>query len=276
MYSRNRGLIDEVEQQLLATRCIAIPGLGGVGGIHTATFARLGIGRFHLADLDLFEEANFNRQFGASVDTVGRAKVEVMAEWVAKINPESEVVSFPEGIHAGNIDAFLDGVDLVVDGLDFFALDARRLLFREAAERGIYVITAGPIGFSCAMLVFDPRGTTFDDYFDIHDGQEVFDQRLRFALGLTPRATQLAYMDLGHVDLRSGKGPSLALATDLCAGMAATEAIRILLKRGRPPCAPRYFQFDPYCRIYKKGVMPWGNRNPIQRAKLWYLRRKLG
>lgn len=276
MYSRNRGLIDEAEQRLLSARCVAIPGLGGVGGIHVATLARLGIGRFHLADLDVFEAANFNRQFGASVDTVGRAKVEVMAEWVGKVNPATVVASFPEGIDAENIDAFLDGVDVVVDGLDFFALDARRLLFREAARRGIYVITAGPIGFSCAMLIFDPEGISFDHYFAIRDGMDEFEQRLRFALGLTPRATQLAYMDLGHVDLRSGKGPSLALATDLCAGMAATEAIRILLGRGRPRCAPRYFQFDPYRWIYKKGVMPWGNRNPIQRAKLWYLRWKLG
>jgi len=275
-FSRNLGLLTAREQGQLATSRVAIPGLGGVGGIHVTTLARLGIGRFHLADPDTFEVVNFNRQFGATMETVGRAKVEVMAEWVGKVNREAEVVSFPEGIHAGNIDCFLDGVDIVIDGLDFFALDARRLLFREAARRGLYVITAGPIGFSCAMLVFDPRGITFDDYFDIHDGMEELEQRLRFALGLTPRATQLPYLDLAHVDLRAGKGPSLALATDLCAGMAAAEALRILLKRGRPRCAPRYFQFDPYRWIYKKGVMPWGNRNPIQRLKLAYLRRKLG
>jgi len=264
------------EADVLHHATIALPGLGGVGGIHVATLARLGIGRFHLADPDTFEVVNFNRQFGATVETVGRGKVEVMAEWVASVNPEAKVVSFPEGIHTANIDAFLDGADVVVDGLDFFALDARRLLFREAARRGLYVITAGPIGFSCAMLVFDPDGISFDDYFDIHDGMEELEQRLRFAVGLTPRATQLSYLDLAHVDLREGTGPSLALATDLCAGMAATEALRILLKRGRPRCAPRYFQFDPYRWIYKKGVMPWGNRNPIQRLKLAYLRRKLG
>jgi molybdopterin/thiamine biosynthesis adenylyltransferase len=260
----------------MAGLCVAIPGLGGVGGIHVATLARLGIGHFRLADLDTFEVANFNRQFGATMETVGRTKVVVTADWISTVNPEAEVVTFPEGIDAGNIDAFLDGADVVVDGLDFFALDARRLLFREAAKRGLYVVTAGPIGFSCAMLVFDPDGLSFDDYFDIRDGMEEFEQQLRFALGLTPRATQMTYMDLDHVDLRSGKGPSLALATDLCAGMAATEVVRILLRRGRPRCAPHYFQFDPYRRIYKKGYMPGGNRNPIQRIKLWYLRRKLG
>jgi len=275
-FRRNQGLLNEKEQDILNTSRVAIPGLGGVGGIHVATLARLGIGRLHIADPDIFETVNFNRQFGATLETAGRAKVEVMAEWVASVNPEAEVRSFPEGIHAGNIDAFLDDVDVVLDGLDFFALDARRMLFREAAMRGLYVITAGPIGFSCAMLIFDPNGISFDEYFDIHDGMNELEQRLRFAVGLTPRATQLVYLDLAHVNLRAGKGPSLVLATDLCAGMAATEAIRILLRRGRPRCAPRYFQFDPYRWIYKKGVMPWGNRNPIQRLKLAYLRRKLG
>jgi len=275
-FSRNLGLLTQQEQNAMNGLCVAIPGLGGVGGIHVATLTRIGIGRFHLADLDTFEVANFNRQFGATLETVEQAKVAITADWVASVNPEAEVVTFPEGIDAGNIDAFLDGADVVVDGLDFFALDARRLLFREAARRGLYVITAGPIGFSCAMLVFDPNGISFDDYFDIHDGMDVFEQRLRFGVGLTPRATQLTYLDLDHVDLRSGRGPSLALATDLCAGMATTEVVRILLRRGRPRCAPHYVQFDPYRRIYKRGYMPWGNRNPIQRTKLWYLRRKLG
>jgi molybdopterin/thiamine biosynthesis adenylyltransferase len=274
-FARNIGLLREDEQAVLATRCVAIPGLGGVGGIHAITLARLGIGRFRLADPDRFELANFNRQIGATLRTVGQPKIEVTAEWLATINPEAEVACYPEGIDTRNIGAFLDGADVVIDGLDFFALDARRLIFGEAARRGLYVITAGPIGFSCAMLVFDPNGMSFDDYFAIRDDQDESEQRLRFALGLTPRATQLAYMDMTKVNLRDGRGPSLALATNLCAGMAATEVTRILLKRGVPRCAPHYFQFDPYRWIYKRGYMPLGNRNPIQRAKLWYLRRKL-
>ena len=274
-FARNIGLLAEEEQALLATRCVAIPGLGGVGGVHAITLARLGIGRFRLADPDHFELANFNRQIGAALGTIGRSKIEVTAEWLSTVNPEAEVGCYSEGINAQNIGAFLDGADVVVDGLDFFALDARRLLCREAARRGIYFITAGPIGFSCAMLVFDPQGMGFDEYFAIADDQDASEQRLRFGLGLTPRATQLAYMDMTKVNLRDGRGPSLALATNLCAGMAATEVTRILLRRGAPRCAPHYFQFDPYRWIYKKGYMPLGNRNPIQRAKLWYLRRKL-
>jgi hypothetical protein len=81
-------------------------------------------------------------------------------------------------------------------------------------------------------------------------------------------------MGLSKTDFKAGTGPSLALATDLCAGIVATEAVRILLHRGRIRAVPHYVQFDAYRRIYKKGYVPWGNRNPIQRAKIWYLDRR--
>jgi hypothetical protein len=64
------------------------------------------------------------------------------------------------------------------------------------------------------------------------------------------------------------------VAIHLCAAMAATEAVTILLERGKPRCAPRYTQFDTLRRIYRRGFMPWGNRNPIQRLKLWLGRRR--
>lgn len=273
-FARNIGLLDENEQERLATRCVAIPGLGGVGGIHAITLARLGIGRFHLADPDHFELANFNRQYGATMATIGQAKTAVIAYQIRQINPEAEIRTFDEGVHDGNMDAFLRGADLVVDGLDFFALDIRRMLFRAAAATDLYVVTAGPVGFSCAMLIFSPDGMGVDEYFGFTAGQTETQQRNRFAVGLTPRATHLPYMGLSKTNFKAGTGPSLALATDLCAGMVATEAVRILLRRGRIRAVPHYVQFDAYRRIYKKGYLAWGNRNPIQRAKIWYLDRR--
>jgi tRNA A37 threonylcarbamoyladenosine dehydratase len=51
-FDRNIGWVTEPEQQLLRAKRIAIAGLGGVGGAHLLTLARLGIGGFHLADFD--------------------------------------------------------------------------------------------------------------------------------------------------------------------------------------------------------------------------------
>src|SRR3990167_6528215 len=76
-FSRNEGLISKEEQERLRSSRIAIPGLGGVGGVHLMTLARMGIERFHIADADQFSLANFNRQYGASVSNLGKNKTEV-------------------------------------------------------------------------------------------------------------------------------------------------------------------------------------------------------
>src|SRR5687768_16236474 len=78
-FSRNLGWVTEFEQAALGRKRVAIAGMGGVGGLHLLTLVRLGIGRFRIADFDHFELANFNRQAGAGMSTLGQPKVEVMA-----------------------------------------------------------------------------------------------------------------------------------------------------------------------------------------------------
>ena len=155
-FSRNIGWLTETEQQLLRSRRIAIAGLGGVGGSHLLTLTRLGIGRFNISDLDTFELANFNRQAGATLRQIGQPKVEVLAELALDINPQLDIRSFPEGINEENLDQFLEGVDLYVDGLDFFAIEARRAVFAACAQKEIPAITAAPLGMGAALLNFLP------------------------------------------------------------------------------------------------------------------------
>ena len=274
-FARHRGLISPDEQERLRRSTVAIVGMGGVGGIHLATLARLGIGGFHIADPDAFEVANFNRQYGANLRNLGRNKAEAMADEALAINPEIRIRTFAEAITPANVGAFLDGVDLFIDGIDFFALDARRLLFREARRRGIYAITAGPIGFSTAWIVFAPDGMSFDDYFDLRDGMERIDQLVAFIVGLTPKATHLPYFDLSQVDVRSGRGPSAALACHLCSGVAAAETVKVLLARSPIRPAPHFSQFDAYRGILRTGQLRWGNRSPFQRLKRRLLRKRL-
>ena len=99
-FSRNIGLFTLEEQDKLRRSHVAIAGMGGVGGVHLITLARTGIGNFTIADPDRFELANMNRQYGARVDTIGRSKVEVMAEGVRRINPEAIVRALNEPIGA--------------------------------------------------------------------------------------------------------------------------------------------------------------------------------
>ncbi len=274
-FARNIGLLSPGEQEKLSRSRIAIPGMGGVGGIHLINLIRTGFGRFHLADFDNFEPANINRQSGASVSSFGRAKLEVMIDQAVSINPYLEIKPFSSGLTPENINEFLQGTEVVLDGLDFFQFDIRRLLFKTARKKGIPVITAGPLGYSSALLVFSPDGMDFDTYFDVRRKMPEEEKYLRFAMGLAPRPTHIPYMDLGRVDLKGGAGPSLGIACQLCSALAVTEAVRIVLgKPGLQP-VPYYSQFDPFRQKYHKGYLRGGNRSIKQKVRLWYVRNTL-
>ena len=136
-FSRNLGWFTQSEQQALRDKTVAIAGMGGVGGVHLLTLARLGIANFKIADMDEFEVANFNRQVGAMVSTLNQPKVEVLARMARDINPEAKVAEFPDGVNDGNLEEFLDGVDLFIDGFAFFVLEIRRKTFARCRELGI-------------------------------------------------------------------------------------------------------------------------------------------
>lgn len=240
------------------------------------TMVRTGVGRFHLADFDTFSSVNINRQYGAKVPTFGRSKLETMIEEATAVNPFIQLKPFAEGVTVENIDQFLEGVDIVVDGIDFFEFEIRRLIFTSARQLGIPVITAGPLGFSSALLVFLPdKGMGFDEYFDIHDGLSDEDKYLQYALGLAPKGLHIRYMDRKKICLEGKAGPSSAIACQLCAGMAVSEAVKLILGRRGVKAVPYYCQFDPYLNKYKKGFLWFGNRNPIQRLKKMIVKRFL-
>jgi len=273
-FSRNLGWLTRSEQQTLRGKCVAIAGLGGVGGVHLVTLARLGIGRFHLAEFDSFALVNFNRQVGAVVSTLGRPKLDVMAATALDINPTIELTRFADGLNESNVDTFLDGVDLFIDGLDFFAFSARELVFAACAHRGIPATTVAPLGMGAALVNFMPGKMRFADYFGFDECAE--DERpLRFLLGLAPAALHRSYLaDPSFVDLAAGHGPSTAMACQICAGVAATEALKILLGRGRVVAAPRGVHFDAYRNKLVRTWRPWGYRNPLQRAVFAIARRQ--
>lgn len=208
-FRRNIGILTLEDQTRLRKAKIAVVGCGGVGGLHILNLVRLGIGRLHIADMDDFDAVNIQRQYGASIETFGKNKAEVLKEMALKINPHLEIREFSGGISEKNIDEFLDGVDILVDGIDFFNIDMRRRLFLQAKENGMYAVTAGPLGFGSAMLVFDPKGMGFDEYFDIHEGTSYLKKLIAFAVGLAPAALHMSYLNLGKVNPTEKSGPAL-------------------------------------------------------------------
>ena len=271
-FSRNIGWITPAEQQRLRAARVAIAGLGGVGGAHLLTLARLGIEHFHLADFDHFDLQNFNRQAGAFVSTIGRAKTQVASQLTRDINPGVEVKQFDDGVTPQNIGAFLQGVDVYVDGLDFFAMDARRCLFAACAARGIPALTAAPIGMGVALLYFRPGGMSFEEYFQLegHDRQE---QLARLVAGLSPAMLQRTYLAVPEaIDFPSEQVPSTVMACELCAGVMGTQVLKIVLKRGPLKAAPWGMHWDAYRQKTATTWRPFGNANPLQQLLLKFIR----
>lgn len=275
-FSRNIGWVTEQEQSILRNKRIAIAGMGGAGGFHLLTLARLGVGKFNIADLDTFEVENFNRQVGASMSSLGQPKVEVLARMAQDINPEMDVAIFPHGVTAGNLDDFFRDVDLYVDGLDFFAFEAREQVFAYCTKNGIPAVTVAPLGISAALLTFLPGHMTFEDYFQV-SGRPELEKAVRFLVGLAPALLHRHYLaDKTRVNLKERRGPSTVMACQLCAGVAATEALKILVKRGKVWAAPHGIQYDGYRNKFAHTWRPGGNNNLINRLAIAIAKQQLG
>ncbi|PKO27324.1 MAG: hypothetical protein CVU32_02820 [Betaproteobacteria bacterium HGW-Betaproteobacteria-5] len=274
-FSRNIGWVTEAEQARLRGTRVAIGGLGGVGGVHLLTLARLGIGEFSIADFDVFDIVNFNRQVGATTSTLGRPKIVVLEEMARDINPDLNIRAFPKGVDQDCLDDFLDGVDVYVDGLDFFAFDARNMTFAACERKGIPVVTAAPLGLGVALLVFAPGGMSFEDYFGFA-GCDEMEKAIRFLVGLSPAMLQRGYVaDMSRINLAERRGPSSIAACQLCAGVAAIEALKLALGRKDVRLAPWGSQFDAYRMRYVRTWRPGGYRNPLQRLMRYLVRRQL-
>ncbi|HWH81862.1 MAG TPA: ThiF family adenylyltransferase [Burkholderiaceae bacterium] len=274
-FSRNLGWVTEAEQQQLKRTRVCIAGLGGVGGVHLLTLARLGVGAFSIADFDTFAYANFNRQVGATLTSLDRPKIDVMLRMARDINPDLDVRLFDRGLDDSNVDAFLADGDVYLDGLDFFALGIRRRVFAQCWAQRIPAVTVAPLGMGAALLNFVPGRMSFEQYFRL-DGKTEDEQALRFLVGLSPAMLQMSYLvDPSRVDLANRRGPSTVIAVQLCSGIAATQVLKLVLGRGKVIAAPRGLHFDAFRNRLTRTWRPGGNRNPMQRLLMSVARRRL-
>ena len=274
-FSRNIGLLTEAEQKALLQSRVAVVGAGGVGGLHILTLARLGVGKFNIADPDTFEAANVSRQFGAASTTYGRNKAELLAEMVVDINPQAEVTTFTEGVTEQNRDEFLGDAKVLVDGIDFFEFETRRKLFITAREKALYAVTCAPLGFGSTLQTFSPEGMDFDTYFGTNEKYSYERNLAAFAAGLAPNPYHVSYLDLARVRMTEKTGPAVAPACTLAASLLSTEVVKIITGSQKVYAVPHYIQIDMYKRKLKKGYLWFGGNNPLQKLKAAIILKKL-
>jgi tRNA A37 threonylcarbamoyladenosine dehydratase len=136
IWERTSIIVGHGGQVRLQAARILLAGLGGVGSFAAEAFARAGIGQLTLADFDLVAPSNLNRQLVALRSTIGRKKIDVMAERIADINPACRLTLLDRFLHADEADDLLaPGFHFVVDAID--SLNSKLALLESAVERQI-------------------------------------------------------------------------------------------------------------------------------------------
>lgn len=149
-YRRNIGTVGLDGQLKLLRSCVGICGLGGLGGYTLESLARFGIGRLILADCDVFEESNLNRQRLCRESDLGRPKVERALETAAEVNSSVIAVGHHRFVQADNVTEIFQGADLIVDALD--TVSCRLALQEGCGKLGIPMVH-GAIAGTCGQVM---------------------------------------------------------------------------------------------------------------------------
>lgn len=140
-FARSALLLTSEKIDRLSKMHIAVFGIGGVGGFVVEALARTGIGCFTLVDHDIVSITNINRQIIATMDTIGRKKIEVMKERIHSIAPEAEVNTYDLFFLPENADSFdFSSFDYIVDAVD--TVSAKIALVMKAKAMNIPIISA--------------------------------------------------------------------------------------------------------------------------------------
>ena len=134
-------LVGSAGMERLASASVAVFGIGGVGSYAAEALVRAGVGRLTLVDFDDICLTNVNRQIHALDGTLGRAKVQVMAERCRSVNPGAQIEPIKAFYSAQSAEALLGrGFDYVLDCIDH--ITAKLHLIQHCKERQLPVISS--------------------------------------------------------------------------------------------------------------------------------------
>ena len=151
--------IGEAGQEKLLDSCVVILGCGALGASHAEMLARAGVGKLRIVDRDFVEFTNLQRQtlFSESDATFRVPKAVAAKVRIAEINSEIEVEEIVADVNNSNVESFLEGCDLVLDGTDNFQV---RYLLNDACVKHdkIWIYGAAVSSYGTTMTII-PRET---------------------------------------------------------------------------------------------------------------------
>lgn len=154
-YSRHLRLpeVGEAGQRKLQAARIAMVGAGGLGSPAGFYLAAAGIGTLVLADDDVVDRSNLQRQILHTDARIGTPKVESARIALSALNPQVGIETFPERITASNVERLIADADVVIDGADNFPV--RYLLNDACVKLGKPLVYGAVHRFEGQVSVFD-------------------------------------------------------------------------------------------------------------------------
>lgn len=232
-YSRHLRLpqVGLAGQQRLQRARVLLIGAGGLGSPAALYLAAAGVGHLRLVDDDRVERSNLQRQVLHTEASIGTPKVESARQRLLALNPQLELEAIAQRATAANIDALMDGVDVVLDGSDNFPL---RYLLNDACIKH-----AKPLVYA-AIERFDGQLAVFDA------GRQ---------RGVAP-----CYRCLFPEPPSAADAPNcadagvLGVLPGLAGVMQATEVLKLLLGIGKP-LVGRLLRFDALDMQFRQSIV---------------------
>jgi molybdopterin/thiamine biosynthesis adenylyltransferase len=168
-YLKNIGTIGmDGQARLLESRALLV-GAGGIGGTAAELLARMGVGTIMIADPDVYDETNLNRQNFACSSALGRFKVDVTAERLGEINCDVDVVRHRVLAGRDNLPDLLAAVDVVIDALD--NIDDRLSLQKACADAGVVMVHGAIAGTALQVATIYPGEAGLEGMMPPTDGE---------------------------------------------------------------------------------------------------------
>jgi molybdopterin/thiamine biosynthesis adenylyltransferase len=222
-------------QRRLKGKRACVVGLGGLGSIISTQLASMGVGHLRIVDRDIVEISNLQRQHLYGVDVLGLPKVEAAAHRLRRLNPFIEVEPLPLSLNPRNVDRILEGVDVVLDGLDRMA--PRYVLNRACVRMGIPYVYGAAITNVGNITTVIPGETACLECFQ--GGLDDASLPTCAVVGVNPSIVNIiASIEVSEaIRVLLGRRPSLANALLFC-DLESLTFERISLKRAErcPAC----------------------------------------
>lgn len=251
-----------VGQSKLRELKIGVAGLGGMGSNIAEILVRTGITKLKIADPDVIELANFNRQVIANLDTLGKRKTDASTSELFRIDTNLDIQVFTEGITKDNADEFVKDLDILINEIDVLHIDVQLHLLNAARRYGVPVYTTLVVGLGVHLYKYSPTGDYTAEKFLGHLLNNPTIENLIKTLG-EPLPSYLAEkLDQFKEEIKVNGGiPIFGASTYLGQSLLVIRALFDLgcldnnLKTASTPSLPEFLVLDPLTLEFKTALI---------------------